>query len=50
MTSVIVFQPILALIAGVMILSLPRTLNYVVAFYLILVGLTGLLPHLFGGV
>ncbi len=49
MTNVIVFQPILALIAGVMILILPRTLNYVVAIYLILIGLTGLLPHLFGG-
>jgi hypothetical protein len=50
MISVIVLQPILALIAGVMILILPRTLNYVVALYLILIGLTGLLPHLFGSV
>jgi len=35
-------QPIVALIAGVLILILPRLLNYIVAIYLILVGLFGL--------
>jgi Protein of unknown function (DUF3096) len=35
-------QPIVALIAGVLILVLPRLLNYIVAIYLILVGLFGL--------
>jgi hypothetical protein len=34
--------PLAALIAGVLILILPRLLNYVVAIYLIVVGLAGL--------
>ena len=34
--------PIVALIAGVLILIVPSLLNYVVAIYLILVGLIGL--------
>jgi len=34
--------PLAALIAGVLILLMPRLLNYIVAFYLIVVGLTGL--------
>jgi hypothetical protein len=35
--------PVAALIAGVLILIMPRLLNYIVAIYLIIVGLTGLL-------
>jgi hypothetical protein len=35
-------QPIVALIAGVLILIMPRLLNYIVAIYLIVVGITGL--------
>jgi hypothetical protein len=35
-------QPIVALIAGVLILILPRLLNYIVALYLIFIGLLGL--------
>ena len=35
-------QPIVALIAGVLILLAPRILNYIVAAYLIVVGLLGL--------
>ena len=35
-------QPIIALIAGILILIMPRILNFVVAIYLILVGLLGL--------
>ena len=35
-------SPIIALIAGILILILPRLLNYVVAIYLIVVGLMGL--------
>ncbi len=35
-------QPIVALIAGILILIVPRLLNYIVAFYLILAGLLGL--------
>jgi len=40
-------QPLVALLFGVLILILPRLLNYLIAIYLILVGLTGLFPHLF---
>lgn len=46
MTNVMIIQPILALIAGILILFIPRLLNYVVAIYLILIGLAGLFPHL----
>ncbi len=35
-------SPLVALIAGILILIMPRLLNYIVAFYLILVGLIGL--------
>jgi hypothetical protein len=34
--------PLVALIAGILILLVPRLLNYIVAVYLIIVGLTGL--------
>ena len=34
--------PIVALIAGIMILLIPRLLNYIVAVYLIVIGLIGL--------
>ena len=35
-------QPLVALIAGILILIIPRLLNYIVALYLILVGIVGL--------
>jgi len=35
-------QPVVALIAGVLILLMPRLLNYVVAIYLIVTGVMGL--------
>ena len=35
-------QPIVALLAGVLILIMPRLLNYIVAIYLIIVGILGL--------
>jgi hypothetical protein len=35
-------SPIIALIAGILILILPSLLNYVVAIYLIVIGLIGL--------
>ena len=38
--------PLVALIAGILILIVPRLLNYVVAIYLIIVGLIGLAPML----
>jgi hypothetical protein len=50
MVSVVVIPHIVALIAGVLILIVPRLLNYVVALYLILIGVLGLWPNLFGGV
>jgi hypothetical protein len=34
--------PLVALIAGVLILLMPRLLNFIVAIYLIIVGLMGL--------
>jgi hypothetical protein len=34
--------PLVALIAGVLILAIPRLLNYIVALYLIVIGLLGL--------
>ncbi len=37
------FQPIVALIAGVLILIIPRLLNYIIALYLIAIGLMGLI-------
>ena len=40
--DVISIQPIIALIAGVLILMVPRLLNYVVAIYLIAIGILGL--------
>lgn len=41
--TVVAIQPLVALIAGILILIMPRLLNYIVAIYLIIVGLTGLL-------
>lgn len=35
--------PLVSLIAGVLILVMPRLLNYIVALYLIIIGLIGLL-------
>jgi len=37
--------PIIALIAGILILVMPRLLNYIVAIYLIAIGVIGLLGH-----
>ena len=37
--------PLVALIAGILILLMPRLLNFIVAIYLIIIGLLGL----FGG-
>jgi hypothetical protein len=41
--SLVTLQPVVALIAGILILIIPRLLNYIVAAYLIVVGLSGLL-------
>ncbi|HEY3653989.1 MAG TPA: DUF3096 domain-containing protein [Steroidobacteraceae bacterium] len=34
--------PLVALLAGILILVMPRLLNYIVALYLIIIGLLGL--------
>jgi hypothetical protein len=39
-------QPLVALLAGILILIVPRILNYIVALYLILIGVLGLFPNL----
>lgn len=39
----IALTPLISLIAGILILVMPRLLNYIVAVYLICVGLLGLL-------
>jgi len=44
----LVLQPLIALVAGILILMSPRLLSYIVAFYLILIGFAGLSPHLVG--
>ncbi len=41
--NIVALQPIVALVAGVLILIMPRLLNYIVAIYLIFIGLSGLL-------
>ena len=45
--DIIALQPIVALVFGILILMVPRLLNYLIAIYLIIVGLTGLWPHVF---
>ena len=35
--------PLISLIAGILILVMPKLLNYIIAFYLIAIGLVGLL-------
>ena len=45
MNMTLSLTPLISLIAGILILVMPRLLNYIVAIYLIAVGLIGL----FGG-
>jgi len=42
MTINLAFGPVVSLIAGILILIVPRLLNYIVAIYLIVIGLSGL--------
>ncbi|HUC72927.1 MAG TPA: DUF3096 domain-containing protein [Stellaceae bacterium] len=44
--DIVAIQPLIALIAGILILLVPRILNYVVAIYLIVIGIIGLWPHI----
>lgn len=41
--SIVLIQPLIALIAGILILIMPRLLNYIVALYLIVIGVIGLM-------
>lgn len=43
MTINLAVGPVVSLIAGVLILLVPRLLNYIVAIYLIVIGLIGIL-------
>ncbi|MCQ0990279.1 DUF3096 domain-containing protein [Jiella marina] len=47
--EIVAVQPVVALIAGILILIVPRLLNIVVAIYLIVIGLMGLFPGYFAG-
>ncbi|AEO46904.1 DUF3096 domain-containing protein [Rhodospirillum rubrum] len=38
-------SPLIALLAGILILVMPRLLNFVVAIYLILIGIIGLAAY-----
>ena len=44
--SDLALTPLISLIAGVLILIMPRLLNYIVALYLIVIGLLGLFPNI----
>jgi len=44
--NMIMLQPLVALIAGILILMIPRLLNVIVGIYLILIGVIGLWPSL----
>lgn len=46
--SSLTITPLISLVAGILILVMPRLLNYIVAIYLILIGLVGLFPNLAG--
>jgi hypothetical protein len=41
--SLVTLQPIVALAAGILILLVPRLLNFIVAIYLIVIGVAGLI-------
>jgi hypothetical protein len=43
MTLNVTLQPILAIVAGILILVKPSLLNYIVAIFLILFGILGLI-------
>jgi hypothetical protein len=38
----IALQPLAALIGGILILMIPRLLNYIIAIYLVIIGILGL--------
>jgi hypothetical protein len=44
--NITALQPLMALVAGILILIVPRLLNFIVAIYLIIIGISGLWPRL----
>jgi hypothetical protein len=44
--TIVQVGPLVSLIAGILILVMPRLLNYIVAIYLIIIGVLGLATHL----
>lgn len=42
MTLTLSLAPLISLIAGILILAMPKLLNYIVAIYLIIIGLVGI--------
>ncbi len=44
----IALMPLISLVAGILILIVPRLLNYIVAIYLIIIGVLGLFPGIAG--
>ena len=45
--DILVIQPVVALVFGILILLVPRMLSVLIAIYLIFIGAVGLWPHLF---
>lgn len=45
MFPTVYLTPVVSLIAGILILLIPRLLNFIVAVYLIVIGIIGLLHH-----
>lgn len=51
MQNIIIIQPLVALLTGLLILFIPKVLNFAVAAFLIIFGLIGLMAHMgVGGV
>jgi hypothetical protein len=45
MFPIVYLTPLASLVAGILILMIPRLLNYIVAIYLIAIGIIGLVHH-----
>lgn len=45
MFPTVYLTPVVSLVAGILILVIPRLLNYIVAVYLIVIGILGLVHH-----
>ncbi len=45
-TNRVAFQGLISLVFGLLVLMFPKLLNYLIAFYFILTGLSAILPYL----